>query len=337
MKNQKSLQALIQEFFIDHLTVHRGVSENTIKAYRDAIKLFIRYVADAKSRKIMSIQSSDLTVDVVLDFLKEIEGSRKNGATTRNHRLAAIKTFFSYLATQDPMHLGQYQKIMLVPFKRAARPMMDYLEAEEVRAILKAVDRSTPRGRRDYALLCLLYNTGARVQEICDLRVGSLRLMSPPLVTIHGKGQRVRHVPLWTETKDLLVDYLSENDLLEKENRLLFENHRASPIGRFGVRYIVRKYVRAAASDCKQLAKKRVGPHTFRHSTAMHLLQGGVDLSVIKSWLGHVDISTTHGYVEIDMDMKRRALEKCSPSNRGGTLGRFLKRNQDVIDWLEAL
>ena len=322
---------------MDHLAVHRGVSENTIKAYRDVIKLFLRHVAGAGAKKVTSIEPHDLTVEVVLEFLKEIESCRKNSAVTRNHRLAALRTLFSYLATQDPIHLGRYQKIMLVPFKRAPKPMMGYLEVDEVKAVLNAVDRLTQKGRRDYALLYLLYNTGARVQEVCDLTVGSLRLLSPPLVTIHGKGKKVRQVPLWPETKTVLNGYLSENNLQENENSILFSNHRGDPIGRFGVRYIVRKYVRvAAASGCKKIGSKKVGPHTFRHSTAMHLLQSGVDLTVIRSWLGHVDISTTHGYVEVDMDMKRRALEKCRPGNRG-SLGKFLKKNEDVIGWLESL
>ncbi len=335
MKNQKTLPSLIQTFFTDHLATHKGVSQNTIKAYRDVVKLFVSHAASVKSKKITALSPNDMTVDIVLSFLKEIEQGRKNSATTRNHRLAALRTLFSYLAMEDPLHLGHYQKIMLVPFKRSPRPLMGYLDVDEIHAILNSVNRKTQSGRRDYVLLYLLYNTGARVQEICDLKVGSLRLENPPLVTIHGKGRKTRQVPIWSDTKKILYEYLTENGFLDDEN--LFLNRNGTPIGRFGVRYIVQKYVRAAAKNCKKLDSKIVGPHTFRHSTAMHLLQSGVDLSVIKSWLGHVDISTTHGYVEIDMNMKRRALEKVGVDGKGQGLGRFIKQNHDMIGWLEAL
>jgi site-specific recombinase XerD len=337
MKNQKSLSSLIQSFFTDHLATHKGVSPNTIKAYRDVVKLFISHAASVNSKKITALSTSEMTVEVVLSFLKEIEQGRKNSAITRNHRLAVLRTLFSYLATQDPLHLGHYQKIMLVPFKRSPRPLMGYLDVDEIRAVLNSVNRKTRSGRRDYVLLNLLYNTGARVQEICDLKVGSLRLENPPLVTIHGKGQKTRQVPIWSDTKKILYDYLVENGFFADENSFLFLNRNGTPIGRFGVRYIVQKYVRTAAKTCKKLDSKIVGPHTFRHSTAMHLLQSGVDLSVIKSWLGHVDISTTHGYIEIDMNMKRRALEKVGVDGKGHGLGRFIKQNQDMIGWLEAL
>lgn len=335
MKN--NLQNLIQAFFTEHLANHRGVSPNTIKAYRDAIKLFISHVARVSGKKIISITVDDLTADMVLGFLKEIENQRKNGPVTRNHRLAVLRTLFSFCSTQDPQHLGQYQKIMLVPFKRTARPMMGYLEVDEVHAVLKSIDRKTQIGRRNYTLLYLLYNTGARVQEICDIKVKSIRLENPPLITILGKGRKTRQVPLWEDTKKILNDYLEENNLHENEDSFLFSNRSGTPMGRFGVRYIIQKYVSEASARCKKLDGKIIGPHTFRHSTAMHLLQSGVDLTVIKSWLGHVDISTTHGYVEIDMNMKRKALEKIGADGKGSGLGKFLKQNKDVISWLENL
>lgn len=335
MKN--NLQHLIQLFFSEHLANHKGVSPNTIKAYRDVIKLFITYVAVRSNIKIMNICLDDLSIDAVLDFLKSIEINRGNSSITRNHRLAVLRTLFSFLATQDPLHFGQYQKIMLVPFKRTARPMMGYLEIDEIHAVLNAIDRKTQIGRRNYALIYLLYNTGARVQEICDLKVESLRLENPPLITVFGKGKKTRQVPLWEDTKKILKDYLKENDLTENVSSFLFFNRNGTPLGRFGIRYIVQKHVKAASISCKKLDGKIVGPHTFRHSTAMHLLQSGVDLSVIKSWLGHVDISTTHGYVEIDMNMKRKALEKVGSDGKGAGLEKFLKQNKDVISWLENL
>jgi len=337
MKNQKSLPQYIETFFQEHLAVHRGVSPNTVKAYRDAMKLFLLFVAKARSKPITRISIEDMTADTVLEFLKEIESARGNSAMTRNHRLAALRVFFSYLATQDVLHLGQYQKILIIPQKRAAKPMMGYLEVDETTAILKGIDRSTWTGRRDYFLLSLLYNTGARVQEVCDLKVSSFRLESPPLVTIQGKGKKVRQVPLWLETKQLLIEHLNEAGLRDRPDAAVFSNLRGDPIGRFGIRYIVEKRVKDAVKGCPKLAKKTVGPHTFRHTTAMHLLQSGVELTVIRSWLGHVDIATTHGYVEIDMEMKRKALEKCNPALESSGLKRLLHKNKDIVGWLEAL
>ncbi|HAZ13105.1 MAG: hypothetical protein A2X86_09950 [Bdellovibrionales bacterium GWA2_49_15] len=338
MKIQKSLPQYIEAFFQEHLAVHRGVSPNTIKSYRDVVKLFLLFIGKTQSKPITKIKPEDLTVEVVLLFLKDIESTRKNGAITRNHRLAALRVFFTYLATSDVMNIGQYQRILLIPQKRTSRPMMGYLEVDEINAIFKEIDRSTWGGQRDYVLLNLLYNTGARVQEICDLKVESIRLDSPPLATICGKGKKTRQVPLWPETKKLLIDYFHENNLMENPETFLFQNQRGNPIGRFGVRYVIDRRVRNAIKICSKLAKKTVTPHTFRHTTAMHLLQSGVELTVIRSWLGHVDIATTHSYVEIDMEMKRRALEKCNPvkGSKNG-LGPLLNKNKDIIGWLETL
>lgn len=337
MIKQQSLQTYVQQFFSDHLAVQRGVSHNTIKAYRDVIKLFLTYAATESSKKVTNLKPTHLSAELVVGFLKSIESHRGNGAITRNHRLAALRSLFSFLATKDPIHLGNYQKIMLVPFKRAAKRRMCYLEVDELRAVINSIDRSNIKGRRDYALMCLLYNTGARVQEICDLTVGSLRLESPSHVVIHGKGKKERHVPLWEETRDILQNYLAEMGISSSGSSPLFTNHRGDPIGRFGVRYIVRKYCRIASLSMRRIAGKKVGPHTFRHTTAMHLLQSGVDLTIIKSWLGHVDVSTTHEYVEIDMNMKRAALEKCNPKNQNSNLEKFIIKNQNIITWLESL
>lgn len=337
MKYNKSLPDHIESFFQDHLAVHRGVSPNTIKAYRDAMKLFLLSVGKDRSKTITQIDFEDMTVEAVLAFLKQIEATRGNGAITRNHRLAVLRVFFSYLATQDVLHIAQYQKILMIPQKRAPKQVMGYLEVDEMNAILKGIDRASRVGKRDYLLLSLLYNTGARVQEICDLKVSSFRLESPPLVTIRGKGKKIRQVPLWPETRKLLNEYFKEEELQVQSDSLVFSNLRGDPIGRFGIRYIVDKRVSAAAKSCPKLSKKTVGPHTFRHTTAMHLLQAGVELTIIRSWLGHVDIATTHGYVEIDMEMKRKALEKCNPALNTMGLKKVLNKNKGIIGWLEAL
>jgi site-specific recombinase XerD len=337
MKNLSALMRYVQQFFRDYLGVQRGLSRNTVLAYRDTLKLFLSFTAASKGTTTMKIGLDDLTADAVLAFLKDIESSRLNNATTRNLRLASLRTFFTYLGAQDPLHAGQYQSILAIPAKRAPKPYVGYLEVHELKAVLQAIDRNTRSGERDYVLLNLLYNTGARVQEICDLRVKSIRFDPPAVATIRGKGGKTRVVPLWAETAEILHRFLIAKGLADDPDAILFPNSRGECLGRFGVRHIIAKRVAKAANVCPSLAKKRISPHTFRHTTAMHLLQAGVDLSVIKSWLGHVNLSTTHFYVEIDLEMKRKALSTCSPMVNTRELKQLMGENEDLISWLENL
>ena len=336
MKNNKTLLEYVQGFFQEYLVSQKGLSQNTVFAYRDALKLFLEYASEHKKKTVMKLTLDDFCPDVVLSFLKSIEHERKNSITTRNLRLAAIKSFFGFMATQDTLKSGQYQRIALIPLKRTQKPLIGYLETDEVKAILNAIDKRTPGGERDYVLLSLLYNTGSRVQELCDLKVKDLRLESPPFVIITGKGKKIRQVPLWPETASLLESYLKKQGLHDPENRL-FYNQRQVPLGRFGIRHIIRKWILSAVKECPSLKSKVIGPHTFRHTTAMHLLQAGVDLTVIKNWLGHVNLSTTHAYIEIDMEMKRKALSSCEPLSDPNELKRLVRDNQDIIQWLDSL
>jgi len=336
-KQSDMLFRYVQNFFQDHLGARRGLSPNTILAYRDTLKLCLKSIADQYTKSTTALSLDDLNAKAILSFLDHIESGRKNNAVTRNQRLAGLRTFFRYLAGEDPSRAGQYQAVTMIPLKRAPKPMMEYLDIGEVDAILKCIDRTSALGRRDYLLLSLLYNTGARVQEIVDLRVDSLRLAAPAVVTIIGKGRKKRAVPLWEETTELLRQHIAENKLDLKPESPLFENRHREPLGRFGVRHMIRARIRASWKSCPTLAQKRISPHTFRHTTAMHLLQAGVDLATIQSWLGHVDISTTHEYVEIDMEMKRKALSKCGPISTPDELRKVAARHQDVISWLEKM
>jgi site-specific recombinase XerD len=337
MKTTNRLLHYVQDFFQDYLNNHRGLSSNTILAYRDALKLFLSFVAGREKKPATRLVMEDLRPDAVLAFLKEIEKVRKNSIVTRNLRLAALKTFFTYMVTQDTMRVGQYQQILAIPLKQASKPLIGYLEVQEVKAILNMIDRISRYGERDYVLLNLLYNTGARVQEVCDLSVSAVRLNHPAFVTITGKGRKTRQVPLWPETASLLKSYLANQSVLDKPEAKLFLNARGEAIGRFGIRHIIRKRIADASSKCPSLITKKIGPHTFRHTTAMHLLQAGVDLTLIKSWLGHVDLSTTHGYLEIDLEMKRKALSACSPVGKPNALRELMKQNKDVINWLDSI
>lgn len=333
---KRSLLPHVQAFFNEYLPVHRGLSPNTVKAYRDALKLFFAFIAAQNRHTAAHLVLEEVTAKTVLAFLADIETRRGNRVVTRNLRLAAIKTFVTYLIAQDPLCAGEYHRVCAIPIKRAPRQVMGYLEVAEVQALLKAIDRHSPSGERDYVLLSLLYNTGARVQEICDLRIDSLRLDTPAVVSIVGKGRKTRHVPLWTETARLLREYLARSTATSASSSL-FLNARGEPLGRFGIRHILQTRVNKAARTCPSLKERRIGPHTLRHTTAMHLLQAGVDLSVIKTWLGHVNLSTTHGYVEIDLAMKRRALAACRAPGRPADLKPLLDRHRDVIQWLESI
>jgi site-specific recombinase XerD len=331
MKEANQLLLYVQRFFQDYLRVHRGMSPNTIIAYRDAVKLFLLFLTSYARRKVTKLSLGHLHADAVLAFLEDIE-TKGNSVTTRNLRLSALRTFFGYLITQDTLHTGQYQRVIAIPFKQACQPLMGYLDVTEVKAILQSIDQSTPTGRRDYVLISLLYNTGARVQEICDLQ-GKDIWESPPSVIVTGKGRKTRQVPLWPETSSILMKYMGGRDPDEK----VFQNARGMPLTRFGIHHIIGERVKAAASICPALSKKRVSPHTLRHTTAMHLLQSGVDLTVIKSWLGHVNIATTHGYIEIDLEMKQKALAHCTSVNDGIELHEIISQNNDLISWLASL
>jgi site-specific recombinase XerD len=331
MKENKELLTYVQRFFQEYLRAHRGMSSNTVFAYRDAIKLFIIFLGQHVGREPRNLSLDHLHADAVLAFLEDIE-ARGNSVATRNLRLSALRTFFSYLAVQDPLRAAQCQRVAAIPLKQWSRPLIGYLEVEEVKAILGCIDQTSPLGRRDYALLSILYNTGARVQEICDLK-GEDVSHSPPLVVVTGKGRKTRQVPLWPQTANLLAEYMKGHDPGEK----LFLNARGAPLTRLGVYHVIKMRAKAAADTLPALAKKKIGPHTFRHTTAMHLLQSGVDLNVIKSWLGHVHVATTHAYIEIDLEMKRKALDRCTPVNDGSELNDLVRKNEDIISWLHSL
>jgi site-specific recombinase XerD len=337
VNGSKQLMHYVQKFFQDYLKSHRGLSGNTVFGYRDAIKLFLAFLSKHTRRHTTKISLADLSAESVLSFLNDVEKTRRCSVATRNLRLSALRTFFEYLATQDTLHAGQYQRVIAIPLKQSPHRMMGYLEVKEVKAVLSCIDRKRVSGRRDYALLNFLYNTGARVQEACDLRIEDVHLNPPPLVTITGKGRKTRQVPLWPETVTLLKAYIEERGSSQNPLQAVFLNARGQSLTRFGIRYIIRSRIAAAADDCPSLTKKKVGPHTFRHTTAMHLLQSGVDLTVIKNWLGHVNLDTTHAYVQIDLEMKRKALASCAPACKIGNLRHLIKRNNDIICWLESL
>jgi len=331
---RNELTHFVQDFFQTHLPVERNLSTHTIKAYRDAIKIYLKYLSRSKKRKIQQLKLDDLTSKSVLSFIEDCDKTRGNIAKTTNQRLAVLKSFFTYLLNVDPTRANQYERVFHLRSQRPSYRPVEYLLREEVEAIKSVIDRNTAKGKRDYAIILFLYNTGARAQELCDVKVADLRLEKPYLAVLHGKGDKTRQVPLWQETIEALQLILPDGGA--NESSAVFINNRGQKLTRFGLIYLLHHYVKKAIVKLPMLKRKKVGPHTFRHTTAMHLLQAGVDITIIKSWLGHVDLNTTHGYVEIDLKMKEAALRKTEPRRSRQDPKNFLKKEKDLIEWLES-
>lgn len=310
------LGASIVHFFEIYLPEQRGISRNTIRSYRDAVVMLLEFIARRHNRGIERLDLPDVNVEIIEDFLRHLEVERRNGIATRNVRLAAIHTFAKYLAGRHADRLGVWQAIIALPFKRGAeRRTPDHLSADDVRALLDGIDRSTARGERDFALFALMFNTGARVQEVLDLRVRDVRLDAPQQVRITGKGNKVRICPIWPRTAQLIGNLIRRRESSTDEalsRAPLFVNHRGEPLSRFGVRYLLRKY--SALSGVTTAAEHTTPhPHTLRHTTAVHLLKAGVDFATISQWLGHASLTTTMRYARSDLDLKRQALAQVFP------------------------
>jgi site-specific recombinase XerD len=330
------LASSLRVFFGEYLPTLRGVSPHTLASYRDSLTLLLRFAATHHARPVAELDVDDLAADVVVAFLTHVEHVRHVCATTRNVRLAAIHAFFRFLAAHHPEHLEQAQRIVGIPFKRTGARPIEYLEYPEMAQVLAAVDRSSADGRRDYALLATMFNTGARVQEILDIRALDLQLTKPFQVRLLGKGRKTRTCPLWPQTAQLLRALCSERQLDLRSEARLFLNHRGRPLTRFGVRFILAKHFRRATSACPTLARKKLHPHSLRHSTAVHLLKSGVDLPSIAHWLGHASVNTTNRYAIVDLEMKRKALAKADAPHTAMRRSAW-RTNATILEWLEAL
>jgi len=336
MKKENQLLKSIQHFFQSYLPKERGLSVHTIRSYRDTLKLFLKHMSEVKKCKVQGVSLDDLTAENVKNFLNSIEKTRENSVSTRNQRLAVMKTFVGFLMGQDIARGNQLEKISLITMKREPYKPVVYLTDDEMQALLDSVDQNTKQGMRDYVILLLLYNSGARVQELCDLKIKDVRMEKPFMVTLTGKGRKTRHVPLWAGTTTAIKRYLQTCSASDPEIPI-FMGKRGEALSRFAVLYLVQVYVVKAGKKCKSIKEKTIGPHTLRHTTAMHLLQSGVDIAVIKEWLGHADLNTTHEYVEINMKMKEEALAKTTKPKNNNTISSILRQEKDVLKWLETL
>ncbi len=330
-----ALARTLRQFFADHLPGVRGVSRHTIDSYRYALILLLRFLATSHGRSVAELDLVDIAAEDVITFLAHLEDERHNTVATRNVRLAALHAFFRYVAASEPEQLARSQRILQIPFKRADHRTIDYLEYAELQAVLEAVERSTGAGRRDYALLATMFNTGARVQELLDLRTCDLHLDRPCQVRLFGKGRKERMCPLWPQTATLLRALCAERHLDLRAAVPIFVNQRGQPLSRFGVRYILAKYLKRAQATMPSLTGKHLHPHSMRHSTAVHLLKSGVDLSTIGQWLGHASLNTTNKYATIDLDLKRQALAQAdSPATESLVDWRH---DATILEWLESL
>ena len=325
---------LLHTFFHDWLVQQRNVSHHTVLSYRDTWRLFLRFVAAQKSKSVANLGLTDLTAIEVLAFLQDIEQVRKSSIGTRNTRLAALHSFFSFVADHEPLAAAQCAQVLRIPTKQARKPEVACLEEEEIIAILAQPDRSKIEGQRDHVLLAVLYNTGARIQEALNLSPQALRLESPFHVRLFGKGRKERLCPLWQETVELLKAFLKKQPRDEHES--IFLNRYRRPLNAAGVRFKLKQYVSAAAKKLPSLASKRVSPHTFRHAAAASLVTAGVDVTVIRSWLGHVSLDTTNRYARANLETKRRALEKVDATARPSKPPRW-KREVELLRWLDSL
>ncbi len=303
--HSESLLSSTQSFFQNHLRQTRGASGHTVRAYRDALKLFFLFLADHQHKPVAGLTLDDVRANAVLAFLEHIETKRGNSAITRNCRLAAVRSFVQYLLRHDVTRAGQYGAILALRTKRATRRAVTYLEPEEARALIAAIDARSRYGERDRALLLFLYNTGARVAEALSLRPSALRLDRPRQVRLLGKGSKERICPLWPETAAALRRIIRNSS----GDDLLFKNAAGGPLSRDGVAYLLGKHAKIAAGRCPTLRKRRITPHVLRHSCACALLQAGVDITVIRDYLGHSSVATTSRYVTTNLQMKREALE----------------------------
>lgn len=330
MKKTDFTKALTS-YFSTYLPETCGVSPNTCNSYRDAFKLLLLYFQEEKGVPPNSIELRMLNRNLASDFLDWLEVQRKVSVTTRNQRLAAMKAFAHYVQYKNPEYLENCTDIIAMRPKKHEKPVIPFLTEEELKALLAQPDPSTRHGLRDLTLLSLLYDSGARVQEITDLKLKDIRLTNPAMVTLTGKGRKARQVPLMKETCKLLDAYIRNFNLnSEPLTSPLFFNQKGQALSRYGITYILKKYVSQAELDSDT---RKISPHVLRHTKAMHLLRAGVNMIYIRDFLGHVDISTTEVYARIDAEMKRKVFEEKVPNFTPNTTMPW-EEDKDLLQWL---
>lgn len=327
----------LTEFLTVYLSGQKNASKNTILSYRDTFKLLLRYCRDTKNIPPEHITLETLSSDLISGFLNWLEKERECSVSTRNQRLAAIHSFFRYVQGEMPSRIYHFQKVLAIPIKKAEKPIVEHLTPDAIKLLLKQPDRNSAKGRRDLTIMSVLYDTGARVQELIDIKVCDVILDTPAVITLTGKGHKTRRVPILKNTVTLLQTYILDNNLNVswKNQYPLFTNNRHNKLTKEGVAYIIAKYAETARKH-STIVPQRVKPHIFRHSKAMHLLQAGVNLIYIRDFLGHVDIRTTEIYARADTETKRKAIENAYPEIIESDLPDW-NRDPELLSWLSNL
>ena len=327
-------------FLSKYLAGQKNLSTNTIASYRDTFKLFLVFLNDAKKLKPQKVTLSLIKRQTITEFLEWIEKKRKCCISTRNQRLSAIHAFFRYVQNESPDSLFEIHKILTIPPKRKPKPLVSYLTDDELRILFKQPNTDSRQGRRDLVMLVLMYDTAARVSELTDLKVGNIRLSSPAVITLHGKGGKARHVPIIGRTKDLLESYLEEhrkyNRGIAYQDAPVFFNQQHKKLSRWGVCHILNKYIKMAKTNTKFSVNFSITPHIMRHSKAMGLLKAGINLIYIRDFLGHCNIVTTEIYARADTEMKRKAIESTYIDLSPKDMPKW-EENEDLMYWLQNL
>jgi len=336
MTDTNLLSPWVRRFLMEYLIGERNLAPNTQKSYRDTLRMLLPFAARESGKPIDRLEVIDLSNERIRAFLLELEEKRKCSVATRNQRLAGIHSLARFIGLYSPEHLQWCGELKNIPVKKTSRPLVTYLEKPEMDALLAAPDQTTEQGRRDHAVLLFLYNTGARADEAAHVQVGDLMLGRSPRregasVLIHGKGNRPRRCPLWARTATTLAG-LTYGRGAETH---AFLNRCGEPLTRFGIHTLVERYAAAVTSTMPAIAKKRMSPHTIRHTTATHLLRAGVDINTIRAWLGHVSLTTTNIYAEVDLQMKAQALALCEI--KSGRRHKPWRTDTGLMAFLQAL
>ena len=331
MTDHALLGPWVRRFLLEYLVRERNLSSNTQKSYRDMLTLLLPYVSDHLKKSVDRLMVTDLSADMVRQFLTNLEETRHCIAATRNQRLGGVHALARFIGESSPEHIEWCAQIRLIPFKKMAHPSITYLDKPEMDALLTSPDRQTSQGQRDYALLLFLYNSGARASEAAELRITNIDWYAK-CARIIGKGNKQRACPLWPNTMDQLHLLAAQRE----PEQFLFLNRNGQPITRFGIHTLVERYAFRACAQAPSLGTKQVSPHVIRHTSATHLLRSGVDINTVRAWLGHVSLTTTNIYAETDLETKARALAACAPEADGKPKKPW-RQQPDLMDFLRGL
>lgn len=340
MTPQTLLAPWVRRFLMEHLVAERNLARNTQHSYRDTLRLILPFIAEHAKKPIDKLAVTDLSAERIRQFLLELEQGRHCGITTRNQRLAAIHSLARFIGLQSPELIEWCGQVRAIPFKKATRSAITYLEKTEMDALLAAPDCTTAQGCRDHALLLFLYNTGARADEAAQLTIADLAFSNAPQrdhswVLIRGKGNKLRRCPVWQQTVKELLPLVQGRSQREH----VFLNRCGQPITRFGIHTMVERYAKRVCARIPTMKTKGVSPHSIRHTTATHLLRSGVDINTIRAWLGHVSINTTNIYAEVDLEMKAKALAHCEVRESSTTSSptKRWRDDEDLLSFLHSL